>query len=89
MLYASAPARILLAAVAGLKVFVHGGRMGGDERRALLGIMVYDGLGGAALGAWLGYVYSYIVRRNDLRVDLLNYAKALLGSWDFSKCVLT
>ena len=53
-LYATAPVRIILAAAAGLKVLVAGNGMGREERRMLLGIAGYDGLGGLLLGWWLG-----------------------------------
>jgi len=49
-LYASVPVRIILAAVAGLKALT----AGKEEKKALVGIAVYDGLGGAILGWWLG-----------------------------------
>jgi hypothetical protein len=50
LLYASVPVRVILAAVAGLKALV----ARKEERGTLVGVAVYDGLGGVVLGWWLG-----------------------------------
>jgi len=42
--------RVILATVAGLKAWV----AGKAERRTLVGVAFYDGLGGMVLGWWLG-----------------------------------
>lgn len=55
-LHASAPVRVLLASLAGLKWIT----MGKEDaklyknRNALLGLFLYDGLGGLILGWYLG-----------------------------------
>ena len=48
-LYASVPARMMLAGIAGVKLV-----LGSPPRKELLGILVYDGLGGLVLGWYLG-----------------------------------
>lgn len=53
-LYATVPVRMILASVAGLKVLLAGREIGMEEKRALLGIAIYDGLGGVVLGWRLG-----------------------------------
>ena len=55
-LYASAPVRMILAGVAGIKLVVNAWQ-GGElkhEQVALWGILLYDGLGGFMVGWWLG-----------------------------------
>ena len=63
-LYASAPIRIILAGLAGLRLLVdrylrtQNGQAnvdrGSQVASDLFGIMIYDGLGGFVLGLWLG-----------------------------------
>ena len=55
-LYASAPVRVLLASLAGIRwLMVRGGDPAVHKKRnALLAIMLYDGLGGLLLGWYLG-----------------------------------
>jgi hypothetical protein len=55
-LYASAPVRVVLAALAGLKWLTIRGENARlyKKRNALLGILLYDGLGGLVLGWYLG-----------------------------------
>jgi len=53
-LYASAPVRVALAAVAGLKVLLAGNQMSKESKREFLGVFLYDGIGGLLLGWWLG-----------------------------------
>ncbi|KAJ6553606.1 hypothetical protein DFH09DRAFT_1366214 [Mycena vulgaris] len=54
-LHASAPVRVLLAALAGLKwVRGRGDARLYTKRNALLGVLLYDGLGGLGLGWYLG-----------------------------------
>lgn len=48
-LYASVPARMILAGIAGVKLV-----LGSPARKELLAILVYDGLGGLVLGWYLG-----------------------------------
>ena len=48
-LYASVPARMMLAGIAGVKLV-----LGSPARKELLGVFVYDGLGGLVLGWYLG-----------------------------------
>ncbi|KAE9393126.1 hypothetical protein BT96DRAFT_944149 [Gymnopus androsaceus JB14] len=55
-LHASAPVRVLLASLAGLKwltISKENARLY-KKRNALLGILLYDGLGGLILGWYLG-----------------------------------
>jgi len=49
-----APARILLGITMLLKVFFGGAAVGQDERKKLLGLGIYDLLGGLLVGYWLG-----------------------------------
>ncbi|KDQ54553.1 hypothetical protein JAAARDRAFT_196467 [Jaapia argillacea MUCL 33604] len=59
-LYASVPVRILLGGLMGLKVLLsdrasgQGRGMGKEMRKQFLTFAIYDGLGGLALGWWLG-----------------------------------
>ncbi|KAJ7270274.1 hypothetical protein C8J57DRAFT_1435464 [Mycena rebaudengoi] len=55
-LHASAPVRVLLALLAGLKWLTIGAENARlyKQRNALLGILLYDGLGGLVLGWYLG-----------------------------------
>ncbi|KAF1981504.1 hypothetical protein K402DRAFT_398485 [Aulographum hederae CBS 113979] len=53
-LYASVPARMLLAALAGVKLVLQREEMGVQARRGMVMVLVYDGLGGLGLGWWLG-----------------------------------
>jgi hypothetical protein len=57
VLYASAPVRVFLAFLAGLRI-LYGRMKWGNDRRAyrkeLVWIMLYDGVGGVLLGWWLG-----------------------------------
>jgi len=52
-LYASVPVRMILAGVAVTKLIVDK-LQGKGVQRELLGIALYDGLGGFLLGCWLG-----------------------------------
>ena len=52
-LHASVPARLLLASLMIVKVLVGNGITKADKR-GLLTLAVYDGVGGAVLGFWLG-----------------------------------
>ena len=53
-LYASVPVRMILAGAAGLKLLVAGKGMSADHSKEVLGIVLYDGIGGFLLGWWLG-----------------------------------
>lgn len=53
-LYASAPVRVFLAAIAGLRVLSAGNQLSKDAKREFLGVFLYDGIGGLLLGWWLG-----------------------------------
>lgn len=52
-LHASVPVRLLLASLLVLKVLAGTG-LTSDEKRSLLSLAIYDGLGGVVLGLWLG-----------------------------------
>jgi hypothetical protein len=53
-LYASVPVRMILAAVAAAKMAIDRVQGRHSLQRELLGIALYDGLGGFLLGCWLG-----------------------------------
>lgn len=53
-LYASAPVRVLVAALAGLKLLLSRNSMSKESKREFLGVLLYDGIGGLLLGWWLG-----------------------------------
>lgn len=53
-LYASAPVRIILAALAGLKLALGGKTLDKSLKKTLIGVLLYDGLGGILLGYYLG-----------------------------------
>lgn len=55
-LYASVPIRIILACTAAGRLTLDrsGGNLSSGDRWNLLVVAVYDGLGGVALGWWLG-----------------------------------
>lgn len=53
-LYASAPVRVLLAGLAGLKVLLAGNSLSKEAKREFLGLLLYDGIGGLLVGWWLG-----------------------------------
>ena len=55
-LYATVPVRIILACVAAGRLILNGrdGNLSTDDKRNLLVVAVYDGLGAVALGLWLG-----------------------------------
>lgn len=53
-LYASAPVRVLLAALAGLKLLLAGNSLSKESKREFLGVLLYDGIGGLLVGWWLG-----------------------------------
>lgn len=48
-LYASGPVRILLGCLAGTKLLLSPSMRQSSERNALLGLMLYDGIGGLHL----------------------------------------
>lgn len=52
-LYATVPVRMILAAVAAIRLLIGGG-LGKEERRNLLVVALYDGGGAMVLGWWLG-----------------------------------
>jgi hypothetical protein len=52
-LHASVPVRIILASAAGLKLFLNRS-MTEDGRKEMIGVLLYDGLGGLFLGWQLG-----------------------------------
>ncbi|KAH8815467.1 hypothetical protein F5884DRAFT_747007 [Xylogone sp. PMI_703] len=52
-LHASVPVRVILAALAGLRV-VFGSGLTSQGKKDLLVVLFYDGLGGLAVGWWLG-----------------------------------
>lgn len=52
-LYATVPVRIILATFAATRLVV-GGKLSEADRRNLLLVALYDGLGAVALGWWLG-----------------------------------
>ncbi len=52
-LHASVPVRLLLASLLILRVLAGAG-LTSDEKRSLLSLAIYDGLGGVWLGIWLG-----------------------------------
>lgn len=53
-LYASVPVRLVLAAVAVVRAYVLKGPLEENERRNMIGIALLDGVGGVALGWYLG-----------------------------------
>ncbi|KAG4422178.1 hypothetical protein IFR04_004684 [Cadophora malorum] len=55
-LYATVPVRIILACMAAARLVLEGrdGNLSADEKRNLLVVAAYDGLGAVALGLWLG-----------------------------------
>lgn len=53
-LYASVPVRMILAGLMGVKVLIGGEALGDQERKRLIMLSMYDGLGAVALGVWLG-----------------------------------
>lgn len=53
-LHASAPVRVLLASLAGVKWLATRNAGAGAASTALLGVVLYDGLGGLVLGWYLG-----------------------------------
>ena len=69
-LHASAPVRVLLASLAGLKWLTISRENAGlyTKRNALLAVLLYDGLGGLVLGWYLGTfsgkVASYTASRS-------------------------
>ena len=52
-LHASVPVRLLLGVLLGIRTLVGGG-LTTAEKRSLLGLGLYDGLGAVVLGLWLG-----------------------------------
>ncbi|KAH9218263.1 hypothetical protein DL95DRAFT_385669 [Leptodontidium sp. 2 PMI_412] len=55
-LFATVPVRIILACMAAARLFLDGSRgsLSSDDRRSLMVVAGYDGLGAVALGWWLG-----------------------------------
>ncbi|KAH7390340.1 hypothetical protein BKA64DRAFT_678997 [Cadophora sp. MPI-SDFR-AT-0126] len=55
-LYASVPVRIILACIAAARLVLDGkdGNLSRDDRRNLLVVAGYDGLGAVGLGLWMG-----------------------------------
>lgn len=54
LLYASAPVRMILAGLAGVKLCVSGKNMSASQWQSFWGVVLYDGIGGFLLGWWLG-----------------------------------
>ena len=53
-IHASVPVRLILAALAAVKVLFGGNGVGRGERRQLWIVALYDGGGALVLGWWLG-----------------------------------